>query len=252
MSRNNQLLFQVFRMITRAGNGKLSLGKIALLAVLGTGFFFAKPYLYKFTKESNKTPTISQAETNRRSSIPSVASSKEKNDPSLVSDDSNKAASSKMSAQASGKPTIKHQTGSNKASAQSKQSVSDYLTEIRSKVYRSPAGLIYTPGSQHGHRVTHVMHHAKDDPKRTGNHGVFGSTNQNSILKLLDVAYRQAKSGKRTVTKKEQDRIVYTIDMGKRIGYVGGEAGNRKGKPAAHKIRLVLQNQKVITAFPVK
>ena len=45
---------------------------------------------------------------------------------------------------------------------------SDLLTEIRPDVFQSPAGLVYTPGSRHGHRLAHVMAHAHDDPCRCG------------------------------------------------------------------------------------
>jgi hypothetical protein len=40
------------------------------------------------------------------------------------------------------------------------------------------------------------------------------------------------------------------VDLGRRIGYIGGQTGKRKNYPAASHLRLVLEGQNVITAFP--
>ncbi|MEN0110724.1 MAG: hypothetical protein AAF805_08365, partial [Planctomycetota bacterium] len=40
-------------------------------------------------------------------------------------------------------------------------------------VYVSPAGLRYTRGSRHDHRIAHVLSHTRDEPGRDGSHGVF-------------------------------------------------------------------------------
>jgi hypothetical protein len=45
---------------------------------------------------------------------------------------------------------------------------------------------------------------------------------------------------------------VYTIDMGRRVGYVGGRAGAAAGNPAANHIQLVVENgNQVISAYPI-
>jgi len=46
--------------------------------------------------------------------------------------------------------------------------------------------------------------------------------------------------------------VEYTIDMGWRIGYVGGRLGAAAGNPAASHIRLIIENgTDVITAYPI-
>jgi hypothetical protein len=46
-------------------------------------------------------------------------------------------------------------------------------------------------------------------------------------------------------------RTVYTVDMGRSVGFVGGQTGAALGNPTASHIRLVLEGTDVITAFPV-
>ncbi|QDU06779.1 hypothetical protein [Gimesia aquarii] len=127
------------------------------------------------------------------------------------------------------------------------------LRDLGSKVWESAAGLKYGPGSREKHRLLHVMRHAEDQPNRPGKHGVFaGEGNRKKVLALIDEAYLQANKGRKSVEKKkERNRIVYTVDMGRRIGFVGGQVGNKQGKPPAFKIRLILEGTNVITAFPL-
>lgn len=125
------------------------------------------------------------------------------------------------------------------------------LTEIGRDSYRSPAGLVYTMGPRREHRIAHVMRHAKDQPSRSGPHGVFNVNSQDEVLKVLDKAYTMIKNKHRGVNKKGGDRNdEYTIDMPNVIGYVGGEAGNRQGKPKTKRLKLILNEDRVITAYP--
>lgn len=126
------------------------------------------------------------------------------------------------------------------------------LRETGDKTWESTAGLKYGPGSQEKHRLKHVMRHATDQPRRPGKHGVFaGEGEQQTVLALIDEAYLKAlKGGPSVEKKKEGQRTVITVDMQRSIGYVGGQVGNRLGKPPAYKIRLVLDGSSVITAFP--
>lgn len=130
--------------------------------------------------------------------------------------------------------------------------LSDILTDVGRGVFESPAGLRYTHGSQQGHRLKHVMAHAEDDPNRVGQHGVFDSEDPREVVLLIDQAYTQALDGRDTRTRREEGRVVYEVDLGRRIGYVGGQSGNRRGKPAADHLRLVVQENRLITAFPFK
>lgn len=130
--------------------------------------------------------------------------------------------------------------------------LTDFFEEVRADVFESPAGLRYRRGSVQGHRLKHVMAHASDQPKRAGPHGVFDADEPAEVFALIDEAYEQAESGVDTRTKREQDRTIHTIDLGRRIGFVGGQVGNARGRPAARRMRLVLEGVNVITAYPVK
>jgi hypothetical protein len=118
------------------------------------------------------------------------------------------------------------------------------------KTQVSAAGLRYGPGPD-GHRVEHVMRHAKDQPMRPAPHGVFDGERK-AILALIDEAYQLVKAKSDRVQFSGQGkRSVYTIDMQRRIGYVGGMPGKAKGHPEARHLRLVLEGTNVITAFPI-
>ena len=139
--------------------------------------------------------------------------------------------------------TAKHAT-------QSDEEQFGILKEISRDRYVSPAGLLYTPGSAEGHRLEHLRRHTKDDPGRPGSHGVFDG-GMEGALKTIDRAYERAKKGQRTTTKQDKGRTIYTVDMGGRVGYVGGRDGNRKRKPMARRVRIVLDGRRVITAYPM-
>jgi hypothetical protein len=124
------------------------------------------------------------------------------------------------------------------------------LREVSREKYVSPAGLVYARGSAEGHRLEHLKRHTKDDPGRPGSHGVFDG-GMEGALKTIDRAYERAKKGERTTTKKDQGRTIYTVDLGSRIGFVGGRDGNRKRKPMARRVRIVLDGDRVITAYPM-
>jgi len=128
----------------------------------------------------------------------------------------------------------------------------DDLERVLQASHQSPAGLRYPRGSQHGHRLKHLMAHARDQPDRPGQHGVFDSAVPSEVVGLVDEAYQQALAGENTRVKHEEDRTIYTINLGRRIGYIGGESGNRRGQPAARHLRLVLEGKNFVTAFPYR
>ena len=120
----------------------------------------------------------------------------------------------------------------------------------------SPAGLVYNSSRSGEHRTEHVLRHAKDMPSRPGNHGVFDADGDD-VFRLLDEAYELIQSNSRQVSKDrpragEEYKTAYTINMNRRIGYRGGKSGNRDGKPAVTKIKIVIANgDQVITAYPL-
>ncbi|MBZ0117173.1 MAG: hypothetical protein K8H88_09275, partial [Sandaracinaceae bacterium] len=115
----------------------------------------------------------------------------------------------------------------------------------------SRGGLRYGADPNFGNRVRHVLNHAADIPGRTGAHGVFDA-GRRGALGVVDDAWAIAQRGGSGVSVSTQGaRTVYTVDMGRRVGFVGGQAGAAAGNPAASHVRLVLQGNDVITAFPV-
>lgn len=124
------------------------------------------------------------------------------------------------------------------------------LRDLGGERYISPAGLMYTPGSAEGHRLKHVERHARDDPGRPGSHGVFDG-GMEGALQTIDKAYERAKKKQRTTVKEERGSTVYTVDMGGRVGYVGGQTGKRKRNPMARRVKIVVQGNRIITAFPM-
>lgn len=125
-----------------------------------------------------------------------------------------------------------------------------FLRVLGNGVYESPAGLRYTRGSAEGHRLKHVERHLSDQPDRPGKHGVFEGE-MSDALAVIDEAYQLGQQGHRAAKiRREQDRSIYEVSLNRRVGFVGGRDGNRQGRPAASRIRLVLEGNRVITAFP--
>lgn len=125
------------------------------------------------------------------------------------------------------------------------------LRETRPGVLESKAGLIYRQGGAQGHWLDHVMEHATDDLSKP-THGVFLGSRE-EILALIDEAWETAqKRGPPDVKiEREGERTVYTVNLKRKIGSLGGQSGKRKNHPALKSLRLVLEERDVITAFPV-
>jgi hypothetical protein len=124
------------------------------------------------------------------------------------------------------------------------------LRETAKEEYLSPAGLLYTRGSAEGHRLKHIERHLTDDPQRPGKHGVFDG-DMPQVIRWIDEAYELAKRGGPGTKKSAEDgRIIYEASLGKSIGFIGGRDGRRDNHPEARRLRLVIDGNKVITAFP--
>jgi len=125
-----------------------------------------------------------------------------------------------------------------------------YLKSMGRDRYESPEGLVYAPGSEEGHRIKHVERHIKDIPSRPGSHGVFEG-NMAQFLETIDRGYRMALSkAKGTKIRDEDGMTIMEITFDKKIGFVGGSDGRRKGTPSTNRLRIVLSGDRVITAFP--
>ncbi len=124
------------------------------------------------------------------------------------------------------------------------------LESIGRDRYQSPAGLVYGPGSEEGHRLKHVERHLEDQPNRPGKHGVFDG-DMAAVIRWIDDAYQRAERGAKGVSKREEEgRTVIEASFDKPIGYIGGRDGKKAGNPPAKRLRLVVDERQVITAFP--
>lgn len=124
------------------------------------------------------------------------------------------------------------------------------LKETDRDRYVSVEGLQYNPGSAEGHRLKHLERHLKDMPDRPGKHGVFDGEMKDA-LKWIDDAYARGKRGAKGVRKTQEDnRTIYEAPFTQPIGYIGGRDGKRDGNPPAKRLRLVVEGNKFITAFP--
>lgn len=123
------------------------------------------------------------------------------------------------------------------------------LTPIGRDSFESTAGLIYRP-ERSEHRIDHVMHHATDDRTKPV-HGVFDGT-RDEILALIDEAYMlaQSRGPPQVIIEEQGDRQTITVNLNRKIGYMGGESGARRGHPPLKMIKLVLEDRDLITAYP--
>ena len=147
-------------------------------------------------------------------------------------------------------------TASSRGAASPKQADEDYKYRILKPVgrdrYESPAGLIYAPGSEEGHRLAHIAKHLEDQPERPGSHGVFEG-DMASFLVAIDDAYKRARGhAKGTKSRVEDGMTVYEAPFDQTIGYLGGTEGARKRNPKLKKMRLVIRDRNLITAFPIQ
>ncbi|MFG0335739.1 MAG: DUF4332 domain-containing protein [Maioricimonas sp. JB049] len=125
------------------------------------------------------------------------------------------------------------------------------LTELPDGSLESPAGLLYERGSAEGHRLDHVLRHADDMPARPI-HGVFDGGRE-EIVAVIDEAWKKTRTRgpPAVITEQEGSRTIHTVDLQRRIGYVGGRSGQRRGHPSARHLKLVLEDRSVITAYPL-
>ena len=127
------------------------------------------------------------------------------------------------------------------------------LKKVGTNTWESSNGLRYGPDPRFGNRVQHILRHSVDDVARSGKHGVF-SAGKEGTLGVVDEAWSIAKQGGSNVQVVPQGaRTQYIVDMGKNIGYVGGQEGAILGNPGTQKVMIIVENgNEVVTAFPVQ
>jgi hypothetical protein len=256
-------------------NGRFGWGLPSLAGVLGMEKPAAKKPIEsnssiesgsKATKETDQSGSQETTQANLRASHPESELASDPSDSASQTEQTSPLTKPTESQTATKKttdekqPTAKTPATGNSASITSepKQRKSDaagellygLLKDTGREVYVSPAGLRYTRGSEEGHRLKHLEKHLKDIPDRPGKHGVFDG-DMAQVLRWIDDAYTRGKQGAKGVRKQEEDgRTVYEVPFTKPIGYVGGRDGKRDNNPDAKRLRLVVDGDQVITAFP--
>jgi hypothetical protein len=72
------------------------------------------------------------------------------------------------------------------------------------------------------------------------------------FLRAIDETYRRARGhAKGTRTRNEAAETVYEAPFDKTIGYLGGTVGRERGNPPLKRMRVVVRDKNVITAFPI-
>lgn len=125
------------------------------------------------------------------------------------------------------------------------------LKQIGKTSWLSPAGLRYVGKDAEGlTRVDHVLRHAADQPRRAGPHGVFDG-GRDGALATVDEAWKLARK-KKLKPRRQGATSAYTIPMGRRVGYLGGQLGTSKRNPPLRSVFIVVRagTSNVVTAFP--
>jgi hypothetical protein len=125
-----------------------------------------------------------------------------------------------------------------------------FLQKVGDQTFRSPAGLVYKRGSAEGHRLKHLERHIRDIPDRPGPHGVFKGS-MDEFLRIIDAGYTRAKNKESgTSVKNDNGRDEIDIRFPSEIGFLGGQEGKRKGNPPLKRLKIILDEDSVITAYP--
>ncbi len=120
------------------------------------------------------------------------------------------------------------------------------LNPIGRGKFESPAGLVYDQ-----YRIDHVMEHTRDNTEKPS-HGVFDVTTQDEVLALIDEAFDLTKKRgpPQVITDDEGDRTAFTVNLNRKVGRAGGQSGARRRNPSLQKVKIVVEDTRVITAYP--
>lgn len=195
-----------------------------------------EPHADKPVASSGRRPSSGTATINE----PQVAPS----DPATVKPAGKPAAPSATPTVNTSKP--KSSASSAKPPATASKSEWKGLKSISRGKFESPAGLVYDQ-----YRIDHVMEHTRDNTDKPS-HGVFESTTQDEVLSLIDEAFELTKKRgpPQVVTEDEGDRTAYTVNLNRQVGRAGGQSGARRRNPPLQKIKIVVEETRVITAYP--
>ncbi len=118
------------------------------------------------------------------------------------------------------------------------------LSSIGRGRWQTPSGLLLGRGA-----LRAVLNHAADNPRANGTHGVFEG-GRRGALSVVNEAWSRARQGGEGVTVESgrNGSRVITVEMGRRVGFVGGA---ERSHPPASKVRLIVTRNELIAAHPV-
>ncbi|MFM8573696.1 MAG: hypothetical protein ACKOAU_19030 [Pirellula sp.] len=253
-SNDNEAIASVLRLLP----AKWLIGLLVAVVL----YFFLQPRLNQWfgwnlpsiAAMAGNEPVNNKATNNKPTVATKPTSTSTANPPNSASNSASRSASNAQSS--STKSDSNRSSTNSKQSSGSKQADEDTKYRILKPVgrdrYESPAGLIYAPGSEEGHRLAHIARHLEDQPNRPGSHGVFEG-DMAAFLVAIDDAYKRARGhAKGTKSRDEDGMTVYEAPFDQPIGYLGGSEGARKKNPKLKKMRLVVRDRNLITAFPIQ
>jgi hypothetical protein len=96
----------------------------------------------------------------------------------------------------------------------------------------------------------HIYEHTENDPKKII-HGFFDISNED-MDKLIEEITKilQEKNNKNLRSYFSGQQLIYDIDMGRKIGWIGGQRGEEMGFPTTTFIRVIMDGRMVISCYP--
>jgi len=111
----------------------------------------------------------------------------------------------------------------------------------------SKSGIVFTFGSVHGNRISHVLAHGVNDLSKP-TQGVFNGSGKD-IISVVDEAWEKKLNQNISASAGNN---VFEIDMGRNIGWEGGSQGTGV---ALTKIRIIMASggsSQIISAYPIR
>lgn len=126
------------------------------------------------------------------------------------------------------------------------------ITSVGKGIWQSSQGLLYETWAKGGNAIQHILEHTKDVPSKPVQ-GVF-TVGHPGVLPLIDEAWVSIQSLGSNVVSYESQAVgqstAYLVDMGRTIGYLGGQYGALNGFPTTSFLQIVLRGNSVISAYP--
>jgi hypothetical protein len=96
----------------------------------------------------------------------------------------------------------------------------------------------------------HIYEHTENDPKKPI-HGIFDISNED-VDNLLEEIKKIILENNKKIFRRyfSGQEFIYEIDMGRKIGWMGGEYGEENGFPATSLVRVIMDRGLVKSCYP--